>query len=139
MKPRLEKVYRAIAAKAPHARILVLGYPQPFPAAKARQACTALSPFQGEQDMLRRLGVRLNGDDRGRPSPTVARSGARIEFVPMAGRFEGHEVCGSKGAWINGIVIELDRVRPESRPRSTRRSAGSATGTAAAVNAALRR
>ena len=60
-KPRLEKVYRAIAAKAPHARILVLGYPQPFPAAKARQACPALSPFQGEQDMLRRLGTRLNG------------------------------------------------------------------------------
>ena len=76
-KPRLEKVYRAIAAKAPHARILVLGYPHPFPAAKARQACPALSPFQGEQDMLRRLGARLNGTIASAVA-TVARSGARI-------------------------------------------------------------
>ena len=112
-KPRLEKVYRAIAAKAPHARILVLGYPHPFPAAKARQACPALSPFQGEQDMLRRLGARLNGTIASAVA-TVARSGARITFVPVAGRFEGHEVCGGKGRVDQRDRHELDRVRAES-------------------------
>ena len=136
-KPRLEKVYRAIAARAPHARILVLGYPHPFPAAKARQACPALSPFQGEQDMLRRLGARLNGTIASAVA-TVARSGARITFVPVAGRFEGHEVCGSKGAWINGIVTSSTGfgLNPASFHPTL---AGQRDGYAAAVNAALRR
>jgi hypothetical protein len=136
-KPRLEKVYRAIAAKAPHARILVLGYPQPFPAAKARQACPALSPFQGEQDMLRRLGTRLNGTIASAVA-TVARSGARITFVPVAGRFEGHEVCGSKGAWINGIVTSSTGfgLNPASFHPTL---GGQRDGYGAAINAALRR
>ena len=135
-KPRLEKVYRAIAAKAPHARILVLGYPHPFPAAKARQACPALSPFQGEQDMLRRLGARLNGTIASAVA-TVARSGARITYVPVAGRFEGHEVCGSKGAWINGIVTSSTGFG--LNPASFHPTLAGQRGYAAAVNAALRR
>jgi lysophospholipase L1-like esterase len=136
-KPRLEKVYRAIAARAPHARILVLGYPQPFPAAKARQACAALSPFRGEQDMLRRLGVRLNATIQSAVT-TVARSGARVEFVPMAARFDGHEVCGSKGAWINGIIMSSTGFGLD--PGSFHPTlAGQRDGYGAAVNAALRR
>ena len=137
LKPRLEKVYRAIAAQAPHARILVLGYPHLFPAAKARQACPALSPFQGEQDMLRRLGTRLN-DTIASAVATVARSGARITFVPLAGRFEGHEVCGSKGAWINGIITSSTGfgINPASFHPTL---GGQRDGYGAAVNAALRR
>ena len=136
-KPQLVKVYRAIVAKAPHARILVLGYPHPFPATKARQACPALSPFQGEQNMLRRLGARLNGTIASAVA-TAARSGARITFVPVAGRFEGHEVCGSKGAWINGIVTSSTGfgLNPASFHPTL---AGQRDGYAAAVNAALRR
>ena len=123
-KPRLEKVYRAIAAKAPHARILVLGYPHPFPASKARQACPALSPFQGEQDMLRRLGTRLNGDDRvggchGRPL------GCADHVRPGGG-----QVRGPRGLWQQGRVDqrdrhELDRLRdqPGLVPPDARRSA----------------
>ncbi len=136
-KPRLEKVYRAIAARAPHARIVVLGYPQPFPAAKARQACSALGPFQGEQDMLRRLGVRLNGTIRAAVAD-VARSGARVEFVPVDRRFEGHEVCGSKGQWINGIIMSSTGFGLD--PGSFHPTlGGQRDGFGAAVNAALRR
>jgi hypothetical protein len=136
-RPRLEKVYRAIAARAPHARILVLGYPQPFPAAKARQACPALSPFQGEQNMLRRLGVRFNRVTQSAVA-AVARSGARITYVPVAGRFEGHEICGNKGAWINGIVSSSTGfgLSPASFHPTL---GGQRDGYAAAVNAALRR
>ena len=60
LKPTLETTYRAIATQAPHARILVLGYAQPFPARRAEQSCAGLRLFAGEQDMLRALGVRLN-------------------------------------------------------------------------------
>ena len=35
LKPQLERVYGAIAARAPRARILVLGYANPFPATPA--------------------------------------------------------------------------------------------------------
>jgi lysophospholipase L1-like esterase len=102
-RPQLEKVYRAVARKAPRARILVLGYPGMFPGAKAEQACAALSRFRGEQTMLRRLGDRLNGTIA-TAVRTVARSGARVEYVPVSARFAGHEVCGSKGPWLNGLV-----------------------------------
>ena len=124
-------------ARAPNARILVLGYPQPFPAEKTRQACSALSPFQGEQDMLRRLGVRLNGTIKSAVA-TVARSGARIEYVPVAGRFAGHEVCGGRGAWINGIIMISTGfgLNPGSFHPTL---GGQRDGYAAAVNAALRR
>ena len=87
--------------------------------------------------MLRRLGTRLNGTIKAAVA-TVARSGARITYVPVAGRFEGHEVCGSKGAWINAVV---------SSPTGFGLSAasfhptlaGQHDGYGAAVNAALRR
>jgi lysophospholipase L1-like esterase len=102
-KPKLESVYRAIAARAPRARILVLGYPQFVPATKAEQSCSALSAFRGEGPMLRRLGARLNATI-GAAVAAVAKSGPRIEFVPAAARFAGHEVCGREGPWVNGIV-----------------------------------
>lgn len=101
-KPKLEAVYRAIAARAPKARIVVLGYPQLFPASPARQACAGLRPFAGEQTMLRRIGVHLNATV-GAAVASVARSGVKIVYVPVAGRFVGHEVCGAKAPWINGI------------------------------------
>ena len=123
-KPRLEKVYRAIAAKAPHARILVLGYPQPFPAAKARQACPALSPFQGEQDMLRRLGTRLNGTIASAVA-TVARSGAQDHVRPGGGQVRGPRGLRQQGRVDQRDRHELDRVRAESGlvPSDARRSA----------------
>jgi len=136
-RPRLEKVYRAIAREAPRARILVLGYPQLFPATKAEQSCAGLSAFAGEQGLLRRLGAELNGTIAAAVA-TVARSGAKIEFVPVAARFAGHEICGRKGPWLNGLVrskeglgLEAGSFHPNLR--------GQRDGYAGAVNAALAR
>ena len=121
-KPQLETLYREIVRRAPKARVLVLGYPQLFPATKAEQSCSALRLFSGEQNMLRRLGVRLNATIAAAVG-SVAATGARIEFVPVAGLFAGHEVCGRKGAWLSGIF------HPSLQ--------GHRDGYAAAVNAAL--
>jgi hypothetical protein len=134
-RPRLERVYRAIAAKAPRARILVLGYPQMFPAGRAEQSCTTLRPFAGEQDMLRQLGVRLNRVIAAAVTD-VAEAGADIAFVPVAARFAGHEVCGRRGAWINGLVGS--RVGFGLDPGSFHPTLeGQRNGYAAAVDAAL--
>ena len=136
LEPKLETVYRTIAARAPRALILVLGYAQPFPATPAEQSCSMLRPFAGEQDMIRALGAHLNGTIAAAVG-RVARSGANIRFVPVAARFAGHEVCGRKGAWMNGIVrssggfgIDPGSLHPNLL--------GQRNGYAAAVNAALR-
>ena len=129
--PKLEAVYRAVAAKAPHARILVLGYPQLFPADPARQACQALGAFSGEQDMLRRLGDRLNATI----TTAAAHAGARVRYVPVAGRFGGHEICGSKGAWLNAIVSSPSGFGLD--PGSFHPNLAGQAGYGAAVNAAL--
>lgn len=136
-RPQLEKVYRAVARKAPRARILVLGYPGLFPATKAERACAGLSRFRGEQTMLRRLGDRLNGTIA-EAVRTVARSGARIEYVPVSARFAGHEVCGRKGPWLNGFVTSdtgLGLAAASFHPKLE----GQRDGYAGVVNAALAR
>jgi hypothetical protein len=133
-RPALEAVYRAVARQAPRARILVLGYPQLFPATRAEQSCPGLRLFSGEQAMLRRLGSHLN-DTIEASVEAVARSGAKVEYVPVAARFAGHEVCGRKGPWINGI---------DTAPGSSADGAfhptleGQQDGYAAALNAALK-
>jgi lysophospholipase L1-like esterase len=133
--PRLEGVYRAVAARAPHARILVLGYAQPFPADRTEQSCIGLRLFAGEQTMLRGLGAHLNGTIA-KAVAKVASSGADIRFVPVAARFAGHEVCGRNGAWISGIIpsrvgfgLDPGSFHPNLR--------GQRDGYGAAVNAVL--
>lgn len=136
-RPQLEKVYRAVARKAPRARILVLGYPGLFPATKAEQACAGLSRFRGEQTMLRRLGERLNATIAAAVR-TVARSGARIEYVPVSARFAGHEVCGRKGPWLNGLVTSNSGLGLDAASFHPNLE-GQRDGYAAVVNAALAR
>ena len=136
-RPQLEKVYRAVIRKAPRARILVLGYPGLFPASKAEQACAGLSRFRGEQAMLRRLGARLN-DTIAAAVGTVARSGARIEYVPVSARFAGHEVCGRKGPWLNGFVTSTTGLGLDAASFHPNLE-GQRNGYAAVVDAALAR
>jgi lysophospholipase L1-like esterase len=131
--PKLEAVFRAIAAKAPRARIFVLGYPQLFPAEASLQACPALAVFAGEQDMLRRLGTRLNDTI----ASAASHAGSRVRFVPVADRFAGHEICGSKGPWLNAIVRGTSGAGIDAG--SFHPNLGGQSGYAAAVNAALAR
>jgi lysophospholipase L1-like esterase len=135
--PLLEKVYRAVARKAPRARVLVLGYPGLFPATKAEQSCATLSAFAGEQNMLRRLGSHLNETIEAAVR-AVARSGAKIEFVPVAARFAGHEICGRRGPWLNGIVTSRTGLGLEAGSFHPNLE-GQRDGYARAVNAALAR
>ena len=136
LKPTLETTYRAIATQAPHARILVLGYALRLPAGRAEQSCPGLRLFGGEQDMLRALGIRLNATIASAVA-SVAEDGVNIAFVPVAGRFAGHEVCGKKGPWMTGI--KFSRTGFGLDPGSFHPNLkGQRDGYGAAVNAALR-
>jgi hypothetical protein len=98
-KLQLVKTYEAIRAKAPNARILVVGYPQLFPASGVEQGCTKLVPWLGEMGMLRALDDHLNDTIK----VATEEANASIEFVDVRDAFAGHEVCGSKGEWLNGV------------------------------------
>jgi len=83
----------AVHRRAPHARVVVLGYPRLFELG----ACTGRVPDAGRRALIDRGTDRLD-DVLGR---TATALGAR--FVDVRGAFAGHGVCAAPGqAWING-------------------------------------
>jgi lysophospholipase L1-like esterase len=83
--------YGAIRLRAPHARIVVLGYPRLF---DETPNCAGV-PNQARRALLNHGADTLNASIR----KTAARLGA--EFVDVRPAFEGHGVC-SADPWING-------------------------------------
>lgn len=101
---KLDAVYAQIRLQAPNARVLVLGYPQLFPATANEQRCERLAqpnPFDvngfttTEQNFLRRGTSIMNAIIQQRATA------AKFEFIRTDGLFAGHEICGNDGQWIN--------------------------------------
>jgi lysophospholipase L1-like esterase len=114
LSPRLDTIYSTIKTRAPGAKVLVLGYPQLFPASGAEQNCAKLAQktyskkvggkterrtigySRVEQKYLRQVSSDLN-------ALIAARAKVNgVQFVPVDALFAGHEVCGRSGEWING-------------------------------------
>ncbi|HSH59614.1 MAG TPA: GDSL-type esterase/lipase family protein [Acidimicrobiales bacterium] len=126
LRSELNDVYETILAKAPNARVLVLGYPQIFPR-ENRMQCRSLrqrvfpvldrSGFLPsvkvlsfgysvmEQQMLRRTGMQL---DKAIAEEVTRVGSSRLSFISVAQHFAGHEVCGEKGEWIHGLSFTPD-------------------------------
>jgi lysophospholipase L1-like esterase len=103
----LEAAYRQIKARAPGARLLVVGYPQVVadPSKVAYDNCAAVNtPIPGRRidaddaRWLRDKGARLS-DVIGR-----AARAAGASYVDVAGDFAGHEAC-SADPWLTGVVL----------------------------------
>ena len=96
--PRLLAVYAEIRIRAPHARLLVVGYPQlvvdPGPAATGTCAGMTLD----ENRWVRQQGDALNAVTRA----AAATSGA--VYVDAAGPFSGHEACTAQ-PWMEGVNL----------------------------------
>ena len=102
----LAGVYTAVADRAPAARVLVMGYPNLFPATVAEQSCWSLFPWNpGEQAFIRDATAHLERVSAAAVA-TVAATGRNVAFVPMTGRFAGHEACGTAGEWISGPRLD---------------------------------
>jgi len=71
--------------------VLVLGYPQLFPKSDHEQRCAKLYPWRGDENMLRDAGDRLNRVIE------QAAAASDVEYVDVARRWAGHEICGDKG------------------------------------------
>ncbi|MGG5257850.1 SGNH/GDSL hydrolase family protein [Phycicoccus avicenniae] len=95
---RLSSLYSSIRAKAPNAKVTVVGYPRIFNG----EDCNALTWFSPEEE------ARLNAMADLVNSVTSQRaSAAGFSFANPTSRFVGHAVCDSP-EWINGLSNPIE-------------------------------
>ena len=96
--PQLLAVYREIRRRAPHARLLVLGYPQLVvdPGAATTGSCAGMT--LDENRWVRQEGDALNTVIR------AAAANAGATYVDAAGPFSGHEACTAE-PWMEGVNV----------------------------------
>ncbi|HEX4686842.1 MAG TPA: SGNH/GDSL hydrolase family protein [Nocardioides sp.] len=117
----LATLYGAIRGRAPHATVVVVGYPRLFNG----EDCNALTWFSAtEESSLNATADRLNG--------VLANAAAArgFSFANPTHVFIGHAVCGSP-EWLNGLS---NPVSESYHPNRT----GQASGYAPLVSALLR-
>ncbi|CAM4205401.1 SGNH/GDSL hydrolase family protein [Kibdelosporangium persicum] len=108
---RLDSLYSAIRAKAPNARVIVVGYPRIFNG----EECNALARISpGEQAELNKSADLLAG-------VISARAAAHgFTFVDPRSSFTGHAVCDDT-EWLNGLSNPIEE---SYHPNRTGQSAG---------------
>lgn len=90
----LERTLATIRARAAHAAVIALDYPQLSPASPAEQRCPALRPWApAEQQVLRSAADELDGEI----AQAATRTGVR--FLDVRPVFAGHAVCDPQ-PWI---------------------------------------
>jgi lysophospholipase L1-like esterase len=110
--PALKAALRAVTAKAPNARVAVLGYPWIMPAT-ADPSCFFKMPIaSGDVPYLRDLQTHLNSALRRAAEETGA------AFVDFSASSEGHDACTPSGTrWIEPVLFgaNLVPVHPNAR------------------------
>ena len=91
----VERVVRAVRARAPRAQVLVVGYPVLVP---ETGFCTALGFAAGDYPMARAVNKAINAAVRA----GAAAGGA--QYVDVGAASAGHDVCAGSAAWVNGIL-----------------------------------
>ncbi|MBH1934636.1 SGNH/GDSL hydrolase family protein [Streptomyces sp. AV19] len=94
--PRLTQALRTIRERAPHARVLVTGYPSLIPA-DAKKCVGKLPVTTGDVAYLRSVLGDLNS------MVSRAAEGGGATYVDTLGPTEGHDGC-SADPWIQGLV-----------------------------------
>ncbi|WP_171075334.1 SGNH/GDSL hydrolase family protein [Nonomuraea basaltis] len=116
LRPNLGKVLRELRVRAPGARIVVLGYPRPFPA----QPIASVDNLSAEDqrwinDMTRRLNdtVRSVAAEFDRGIAAFGGAGS-VEYVDAYEAFTGHEV-GRPQPYLNGLHVDMDELKVNAR------------------------
>lgn len=91
---------RLVHHAAPHARVVVLGYPRLLPTAGT---CDAVPFATGDYAWGRRVEHRLNRSIRD------AAAHHHATYVDLYPAFRGHDACGGDQAWINGSQVQIGR------------------------------
>jgi hypothetical protein len=106
---RLDRVLRRIRAKAPRARVLLLGYPKLFgPVHSNFNSCLRIT--DDDQRLLNRKARALNGAIR-----RAARRHRRVSYIGLSRAFRGHGPCrdASATAWVNPILYQPPNSVPD--------------------------
>lgn len=95
--PKIDRVLRAVRARAPHARVLLVGYPDLLP--DDGSGCFPDVPFaRGDFPYLRDTGKRVNLMLR------LVAAWNRVEYVDTYGPTVGHDMCKAPGTrWIEPL------------------------------------
>jgi lysophospholipase L1-like esterase len=98
--PAIRSALQAVHAKAPQAKVAIIGYPWILPA-KADPLCFLKMPIAaGDVPYLRDLQTHLNTAARKAASETGT------TYVDMAGDSEGHDACKPSGTrWIEPVLF----------------------------------
>ncbi|MBF8188691.1 SGNH/GDSL hydrolase family protein, partial [Nonomuraea sp. K274] len=110
--PNLLKVLRELRVRAPGSRVIVLGYPRPFPENPA-ETVDNLSP--ADQRWLNDVTRRLNGvvgsvvSDFDRAIAAFGAPGS-VEYVDAYEAFTGHEV-GRPQPFLNGLHVDVEQMK----------------------------
>ncbi|WP_156756642.1 SGNH/GDSL hydrolase family protein [Actinokineospora pegani] len=95
---RLDSVYSQIAARAPSARVVVLGYPRIY---QLGGSCSI-----GLSETKR---AAVNGSADALAEVVSARAAAHgFTFVDGRTAFSGHEICASGDRWLNSVTYPVD-------------------------------
>ncbi|WP_246039480.1 SGNH/GDSL hydrolase family protein [Glycomyces buryatensis] len=89
----LSAAYDAIAAAAPNARVIVLGYPRLFNG----EECNAITRISSAEQ----AALNNAADHLGRAIASVA-GGYGFEYIDVRDSFEGHAICDDT-EWLNGF------------------------------------
>jgi lysophospholipase L1-like esterase len=114
--PDLRRVLTEIRARAPQARVIVLGYPRPFPRDPAGMVDNLRVEDQRWLNGMTRLlndtiaGVVAEADK----TITAFGGSGSVEFVDAYEAFAGHEV-GTARPFLNGLDVDLGEFRVLSR------------------------
>jgi lysophospholipase L1-like esterase len=100
-------VIAAVADQAPHAQILVSGYPQLLGVPSTDCQVNPAAPlFISADDVtwIREETTALNAAIRAAVQRARA-AGARVRYVDATRTFAGHGFCDRRTPWINGLVL----------------------------------
>ncbi len=94
IRDRLVEVVGAVRDRAPEARVLLVGYPQPFPASTG---CDQLPLADGDVPFAHDALISLNSA----VASAARKTGA--EYVDVGRASEGHDICSAE-PWIAGAT-----------------------------------
>jgi lysophospholipase L1-like esterase len=92
---KVETLLAEVQRRAPDARVLLVGYPQPVP---AKGTCPELPLATGDYPFVRAQWEALDAAMR------KAAAAAKVTYVSVVGPSEGHDICAGKDAWVNGVA-----------------------------------
>jgi hypothetical protein len=113
LRTTLPAVYRTVHARAPNARILVLGYPNPFP---ARAPAISECRLWLEPEDLRFLHDEVNALNASVRYAAAITARLKVRYLAPSG-FGGHDAC-SDSPWFNGLDIVPTNFRYSFHPNA---------------------